>query len=128
MFTGDDEDHPFDGRPNGTPYVNNKDDTVLVDFLNNNPAAISYFGYAYAVEYATSLTPVAIENSNGDFITPQASTIESGEYNPFSRRIYMNVLQDNTVMNAMKPFYDYAFSDVGKELVREVGVSPTLEE
>lgn len=70
------------------------------------------------------LTKIPIQNSAGDFITPDATTIGTGEYNPFSRRIYMNILDDQRVLEAMQGFFTYGFSDSGKAAVESVGYVP----
>jgi phosphate transport system substrate-binding protein len=63
-----------------------EDDNVLVTGIKGDKNAIGFFGYAYYEANKDSLNAVLI-----DGIEPNAETIESGEYTPFSRPLFVYV-------------------------------------
>lgn len=75
-------------------------------------------------QYDDVLTKVAVQNPAGKFVHPESDTIASGEYSPFARTIYMNVLNEERVLEAMRPFFEFAFSESGNALVEQVGYVP----
>ncbi|MFD1363045.1 PstS family phosphate ABC transporter substrate-binding protein [Lentibacillus salinarum] len=91
-----------------------EDDNVLVQGVTGSPNAIGYFGYAYYAENTDKLKAVPIVNDNGEAVTPSQETVQSGEYNPFSRPLFIYVkheaLQDESVYN----FAKYTLENVGR--------------
>lgn len=65
------------------------DDNVLLDGIANNVNAIGWFGYAYYVENAGSVRLVAVENSDGECVEPNDTTVQDGTYNPLSRPLFI---------------------------------------
>ena len=63
-----------------------EDDNVLVQGVVADKNAIAFFGYAYYVANEDKLQVVSI-----DGVTPTNETIESGEYSPLSRPLYVYV-------------------------------------
>ena len=55
-------------------------------------------------------------------VTPGATTVRDGSYNPLSRSLYMNINNDN--WDTVGPFIDWAFSNDGQNLVSNVGYVP----
>lgn len=107
-------------RPNG--YVNSETDEVLVQYLIDNPAAISYFGYSYLARNDQEITAVPIRNEQGNFIRPTAVSVEDGSYNPLSRRIYMNLWDDAASLQLTRPFMEFGLSTIGEQLVASTGM------
>lgn len=91
-----------------------EDDNVLVQGVTGSPNAISYFGYAYYAENKDDLKVVPIVNDSGEAVKPSQETIQSGDYNPFSRPLFVYVkheaMQDESVYN----FAKYALENAGK--------------
>lgn len=91
-----------------------EDDNVLVQGVTGSRNAIGYFGYAYYAENTDKLKAVPIVNEDGEAVTPEAETVQSGEYNPFSRPLFIYVkheaLQDEAVYN----FAKYALENAGQ--------------
>ena len=82
-------------------------DEDLVAFLQEYGGAISYFGYSYYYQYMEGLYAVAVKNKDGFFVVPTEETIGDGTYNPLARRIYMNLLNDETTLQDTVPFVSF---------------------
>lgn len=98
-------------RPDG--YTNSEDDEETAAFLVANEDAIGYFGYSYYKERTDTLLAAAIEDMEGEFVVPDPT--------PLSRRIYMNVLDDESSLAMTVPFLQFGFSDEGSALVEQTG-------
>ncbi len=87
-----------------------EDDNVLVQGVMNDKYAIGFFGYAYFLENSSKLQSVAV---NG--IEPNAETIETGEYSPFSRPLFVYV-KDSAVKDndAFYDFMTYTMDNAGE--------------
>jgi ABC-type phosphate transport system substrate-binding protein len=131
MGTVTDEDVPFQGRAAGTngtvSYFHDTDNAILNNYVRTHHTAISFFMYSYAVDVADGLTIVHIQNPAGEMVRPDAYTIASGDYPAFSSPLYMNILNEDHVLNAMRPFFQFAFSETGTDLVRPQGFVPLGE-
>lgn len=69
-----------------------EDDNVLVKGVAGSTGAIGFFGIAYYQENQDKLKAVPIVNpTSGAAVPPTAETIESGEYAPFSRPLFIYV-------------------------------------
>ena len=77
-----------------------EDDNVLVQGVSNDKYAIGFFGYAYYLENKSKLQAVKV---NG--IEPNANTIESNEYSPLSRPLFVYV--KNEAVKSNDSFYDF---------------------
>lgn len=102
---------------------------VLVQYLMDNDSAISFFGYAYYIQNDREIVAAPIQNSAGNFVLPSAVSVQDGSYNPFARKIYMNLLDDPASLAVTRPFMEFGLSSVGEELVGYTGYSaiPELE-
>ena len=106
----------YDASPQGP------DGTIA--FVEANPAAVGYVGYAYYYQNGIELYVAAIQNDKGDFVTPGADSVVDGTYNPLSRTIYMNLLNDPTVLANTVPFLQFGFSSDGTDIVSTTGYVP----
>ncbi|QCR32869.1 PstS family phosphate ABC transporter substrate-binding protein [Lysinibacillus sp. SGAir0095] len=77
-----------------------EDDNVLVQGVAGDKNAIGFFGYAYYLENQDKLTAVKI-----DGVEPNNETIETGEYTPLSRPLF--VYAKNTALQENEAFYDF---------------------
>jgi phosphate transport system substrate-binding protein len=95
-----------------------EDDNVLVQGVQGSPYAIGFFGFAYYLENAGTLTPVSI-----DGVAPTAESAESGEY-PLARPLF--IYSDASIMNE-KPqvasFINFYLTNVNDEVI-DVGYFP----
>ncbi|GKY96600.1 hypothetical protein MPSEU_000619600 [Mayamaea pseudoterrestris] len=95
-----------------------------VSYVESNPAAVGYVGYAYYYQNGIELYVAAIENDAGDFVTPGADSVVDGTYNPLSRTIYMNLLDDPESLANTVPFIQFGFSSDGADIVATTGYVP----
>ncbi|MEI5905837.1 phosphate ABC transporter substrate-binding protein PstS family protein [Bacillus spongiae] len=97
-----------------------EDDNVLVQGVTGDTNAVGYFGYAYYLENKDKLKVVPIDNGNGP-VEPTNETVETGEYAPLSRPLYIYVKNDAVADE--ESVYDYmkfAVENAG-DLAEEVG-------
>jgi phosphate transport system substrate-binding protein len=112
-------------RPDG--YYNSTEDEDIVRYTEGNGAAISFFGYSYYLKDSALLYAVPIENDEGNYVVPNPTTVSDGTYNPFSRRLYMNLLNDADSIDKTRPFIQFALSANGTEFVDDIGFVPIDE-
>ncbi|ATP41133.1 phosphate-binding protein [Solibacillus sp. R5-41] len=77
-----------------------EDDNVLVQGITADKNAIGYFGYAYYLENQNKLQVVSV-----DGVEPTNDTIESGEYSPLSRPLFVYV--KNSAIKDNEAVYDF---------------------
>lgn len=100
-----------------------EDDNTLVQGIQGDPNAIGFFGYAYYIANQDTLKIVSIEG-----IEPNDETIESGEYSPLSRPLF--VYAKNSSMSENEAAYDfmqYTIENSG-EMAQAVGYVALSEE
>jgi phosphate transport system substrate-binding protein len=104
-------------------YTASEDDNVLVKGVENDKAALGYFGYAYYAPHANKLKAVPIVNSAGKAITPSEQTIKDGTYNPMSRPMFIYVNKASLDRTEVREFVEF-FLQNAPELVAEVQYVP----
>jgi phosphate transport system substrate-binding protein len=109
-------------RSDGT---SSEDDNVLTLGVSADPAAISYFGFAYYQEAESDLKAVAIDAGNG-CVPPSEEAAAAGEY-PLSRPLLVytadQYLRDEPETVNFLAFY----LRNSRQLVEEVGYVPLSE-
>jgi len=89
-----------------------EDDNVLVTGVAGSPDAIGFFGAAYYEENRDKLKAVPIINpETGEAILPSAKTIESGEYSPFGRPLFVYVNAKSCTRPEVKRFISYSLEN-----------------
>lgn len=100
-----------------------EDDNTLVQGIQADPNAIGFFGYAYYVANQETLKVVSI-----DGIEPNDETIESGEYAPLSRPLFVYAKNSSMSDNeAAYNFMQYTIENAG-EMAQAVGYVALPEE
>lgn len=84
--------------------VLSEDDNVLVQGVTGDKNALGYFGYAYYAENKDNLKVVPIDGGEGP-VEPTNETVESGEYSPLSRPLFVYV--SNKAVAEDEAVYDY---------------------
>lgn len=84
-----------------------EDDNTIVNGVAGTETAIGFLGAAYYFENTDKLKAVAIVNGNGDAVLPSAETIESGEYAPFSRPLFIYVNSKSADRPEVKTFVNH---------------------
>jgi ABC-type phosphate transport system substrate-binding protein len=105
-------------------YFNSASDEDIVAYVESDGAVIGYFGYAYYIKEGSRLYAAPIQNYNGDFVPPTEMSVYNATYFPFSRRLFMNLLDDPKSLANTGPFIEFGMSDEGAELVHDTGYVP----
>ena len=69
-------------------YQASEDDNQLVTGVAGDGAGLGYFGFSYYEQSADQLNLVSVDGGDG-CVAPDAETIQSGEYAPLSRPLFM---------------------------------------
>jgi phosphate transport system substrate-binding protein len=69
-------------------YQPSEDDNVLVEGVSGDEAALGYFGFSYYEQNPDALNLVSVDGGEG-CVAPSTETIQSGEYTPLSRPLFM---------------------------------------
>jgi len=109
-------------RASRSDYTASEDDNVLVQGIAGDRNALGYFGYAYYAENADKLKLVAIDSGSGP-VLPTEATIQSGEYTPLSRPLFIYVNKKSLERPEVKAFLKF-YMENAAQLVREVGYLP----
>jgi phosphate transport system substrate-binding protein len=89
-----------------------EDDKVLVTGVKGDKFAIGFFGFSYYDANKEELKAVPIVNPANDTpVSPSMATIESGEYAPFSRPLFIYVNTESYQRAEVKEFVDYYLSN-----------------
>ncbi len=97
-----------------------EDDNVLVRGVSGDENAIGFFGCAYYFENQDKLKVVPVDGGTGRAVTPTPVTIESGEYAPFSRPLFIYVAQRSAERPEVRAFVEFYLNNT-PELSAEVG-------
>lgn len=100
-------------------YTASEDDNVLVQGVSGDPNAMGYFGLAYYVENQDKLNAVAIDGGKG-CVEPSFDTVNTGEYAPLSRPLYIYVKKTSLERAEVAEFVKFYLTN-GATLVDEVG-------
>ncbi len=103
-------------------YTASEDDNVLVQGIAGDTNALGYFGYAYYAENVDMLKIVPIDSGNGPVI-PTDQTINSGQYNPLSRSLFIYINKDSLARPEVENFVRF-YMENAEQLVSEVGYTP----
>jgi phosphate transport system substrate-binding protein len=103
-------------------YTASEDDNILVQGIAGDPSALGYFGYAYYAENTDKLKIVPIDSGSGP-VAPSDQTINSGQYVPLSRPLFIYVNKESLMRAEVKEFVRF-YMENGEHLVSEVGYTP----
>lgn len=112
-----------EGQDSRSDFTASEDDDILVAEISRDPEALGYFGFAYFEDNQDRLRALGID-SGSEPILPSRETVEQGQYQPFSRPLFMYVnakdLQDNPTLQDFVQFY----LENAPEFVETVGYVP----
>lgn len=98
-----------------------EDDNVLVTGVSGSPNAIGFFGVAYYEENKEKLKSVAVVNpETGQAVSPTSEAIESGDYAPFSRPLFIYVNAKSLGRPEVKQFVSFYLDSAG-DLAQRTG-------
>jgi phosphate transport system substrate-binding protein len=87
-------------------YQPSEDDNVLVQGVAGEPGGLGYFGHSYYEQNKSKLNLVKVDGGEG-CVEPTIETIQSGEYTPLSRPLYMYPSTKALQRPEVKAFMDY---------------------
>ena len=94
-----------------TDYTATEDDNVIVSAVAGERGGLGYLGLSYYEQNLTRLRAVPIDGGEG-CVSPSAETVQSGEYKPLSRPLYVyvnrNRLEEKLEVDA---FLDFILSN-----------------
>src|SRR5690606_14933792 len=82
-----------------------------------------FFGYAFYERNQDALRPVSIVNSHGKAILPSNDTIESGDYAPFSRPLFIYVNFESLDRVEVEVFVEFFMENI-REIVTAANYVP----
>ncbi len=102
-----------------------EDDNVLVRGVVGDKDGIAFFGLAYYVENEGQLNCVSIDGGKGP-VTPSIQTVESGEYSPLSRPLFIYVAKSAAERPEVNAFIEFYLKSA-RQISGEVGYVPFPE-
>jgi phosphate transport system substrate-binding protein len=101
-----------------------EDDNVLVTGVAGTPESIGFFGAAYYEENKDRVKAIPIVNpETKKAVTATAETIESGEYAPFSRPLFIYINSSAITRPEIKRFVSF-YLDNASAMAKQVGYVP----
>jgi len=91
-------------------YQPSEDDNVLVQGVAGDEGGLGYFGYSYADENRDKLKIIAVDGGEG-CVEPTLETIQSGEYTPLSRPLFMYPSKQALARPEVKAFLEFALDN-----------------
>ncbi|MEO1386166.1 MAG: PstS family phosphate ABC transporter substrate-binding protein [Cyanobacteria bacterium J06634_6] len=108
-------------------YTDQVDDDLIVRAVRQDPNALGFFGYAYFEENQNQLKAVEIDAGDGS-VMPSQETVQSGEYQPLTRPLFIYVSTDAAESNPeLAAFVEYYLNNV-RFLTETVGYVPLPNE
>ena len=109
--------------------TSSEDDNVLVHGIRSTVDSIGFFSFAYYLENQASLKALAIINDVGGHIRkpvlPTASTIQSGEYSPLARPVF---LYANKSLKPKERQFLQFYVENSSRVAKDVGFIPLSEQ
>jgi phosphate transport system substrate-binding protein len=87
-------------------YQPSEDDNVLVQGVEGEAGGLGYFGFSYYEQNQDKLNLVGVDAGSG-CVKPAAKAIQSGEYKPLSRSLFMYPSEKALERPEVKAFMDY---------------------
>jgi phosphate transport system substrate-binding protein len=89
-----------------TDYSATEDDNVTVQGVSGSKGGLGYFGLSYYEQNQDKLKVVQIDGGGG-CVEPSTETVQSGEYKPLSRPLFIYPSQKALARPEVKAFLDY---------------------
>jgi phosphate transport system substrate-binding protein len=92
-------------------YSPSEDDNVTVQGVENEKGGLGYFGLSYYEQNKSNLNLVQVDGGDG-CVTPSASTVQSGKYEPLSRPLYLYVNKASAARDEVAAFITFYADNV----------------
>jgi phosphate transport system substrate-binding protein len=87
-------------------YQPSEDDNVLVQGVEGSEGGLGYFGFSYYEQNADKLNLIGVDGGDG-CVKPSTEAIQSGDYTPLSRPIFMYPSEKALERPEVRAFMDY---------------------
>ena len=91
-------------------YEASEDDNQLVTGVTGDEGGLGYFGFSYAEANIDNLNLVGVDSGSG-CVKPSKETIQSGEYKPLSRPLFMYPSAKSIKRPEVKAFMDFVLEN-----------------
>jgi phosphate transport system substrate-binding protein len=91
-------------------YQPSEDDNVLVQGVEGDEGGLAYFGHSYAEQNKDKLNIVQVDGGGG-CVEPTTETIQSGEYKPLSRELFMYPSEKALEKPEVKAFMEFVLDN-----------------
>jgi phosphate transport system substrate-binding protein len=110
-----------------TDYQATEDDNVAVQGVGGSKGGMAYFGLSYYEQNTDKLKVVAIDDGNGP-VTPSRETVQSGEYTPLSRPLFIYPSTAALQQPQMAAFMQFYLDNAGSIAEQALFVPMTTEQ
>jgi len=87
-------------------YQASEDDNVTVQGVSGSKGAMGYFGLSYALENEGKVKAIEIDGGDG-WVTPSTETVQSGEYKPLGRPLFVYPSDKALAKPEVKAFMEF---------------------
>nr|WP_208028465.1 PstS family phosphate ABC transporter substrate-binding protein [Rhabdothermincola sediminis] len=108
-----------------TDYNPSEDDNVTVTGVAGSKGAMGYFGLSYLLENKGKVKGLAIDGGDG-CVEPTTETVQSGEYKPLGRPLFIYTKADAAKRPEVKAFAKFYFDN--QEMITEEALFVPLTE
>jgi phosphate transport system substrate-binding protein len=92
-------------------YQPSADDNVLVQGVSGSEGGLGYFGFSYYEQNQDKLGLVKVGESADKCVAPSTESIQTGEYAPLSRPLFMYPSEKSLARPEVKAFMDYVLEN-----------------
>jgi phosphate transport system substrate-binding protein len=92
-------------------YQPSADDNVLVQGVSGSDGGLGYFGFSYYEQNQDKLSLVKVGESADACVAPSKESIQSGEYKPLARPLFMYPSEKALKRPEVKAFMDYVIEN-----------------
>lgn len=103
-----------------TDFFPSEDDNILVQGVQSDVNALGYFGFAYYAENSSRIKALAIDGGNG-CVEPSVANIETNQYTPLSRPLFIYVNVDSALDSAVSQFVEFYLDAANRDYIAETG-------
>lgn len=96
-------------------FQRNEDDSALVSQISAEPLSLGYFGFAYYVQNTDKLSLISVDGQ-----APSKESIQSLEYSPLSRPLYIYVNKESLKRPEVQKFVEFYLANCA-DLSERVG-------
>jgi len=89
-----------------TDYNASENDNVTVQAVSGDKGGLGYFGLSYAEQNRGKLKTLEVDGGDG-CVAPSSETVQSGEYKPLSRPLFVYAKKDALEKAEVKAFLDF---------------------